>query len=45
MGKLIKKVVVLGGSGSFVILVVKSNKVDVFVIFDVKYYDFFLVEN
>jgi dinuclear metal center YbgI/SA1388 family protein len=41
----IKKVAVLGGSGSFAIPSAKRNKADAFVTADLKYHDFFQAEN
>ena len=41
----IKKVAVLGGSGSFAINAAKSANVDVFITADLKYHDFFTAEN
>ena len=41
----IKKVAVLGGSGSFAIQQAKSNNADAFVTADLKYHDFFSAEN
>jgi dinuclear metal center YbgI/SA1388 family protein len=43
--KPIKKVAVLGGSGSFAITAAKSAGVDCFVTADLKYHDFFAAEN
>ncbi|MEZ4778397.1 MAG: Nif3-like dinuclear metal center hexameric protein [Flavobacteriaceae bacterium] len=45
LGKPIKKVAVLGGSGSFAIEAAKANGVDAFVTSDLKYHDFFSAEN
>ena len=45
LGKPIKKVAVLGGSGSFAIQAAKAAKADVFVTADLKYHDFFTAEN
>ena len=45
LGKPIKKVAVLGGSGSFAISAAKSKQVDAFVTSDLKYHDFFQAEN
>ncbi|HLV15225.1 MAG TPA: Nif3-like dinuclear metal center hexameric protein [Xanthomarina sp.] len=45
LGKSIKKVAVLGGSGSFAIEAAKAAKADVFVTADLKYHDFFTAEN
>jgi|26BtaG_2_1085354.scaffolds.fasta_scaffold00002_38 dinuclear metal center YbgI/SA1388 family protein len=44
-GKLVKRVAVLGGSGSFAIDAAKRAKADVFVSADFKYHDFFRAEN
>jgi dinuclear metal center YbgI/SA1388 family protein len=41
----IKKVAVLGGSGSFAIQAAKSVNADVFITSDLKYHDFFTAEN
>ncbi|WP_397361976.1 Nif3-like dinuclear metal center hexameric protein [Olleya sp. R77988] len=43
--KIIKKVAVLGGSGSFAINAAKAAGADVFVTSDLKYHDFFQAEN
>ena len=45
IGKDIKKVAVLGGSGAFAIDYAKVNNVDAFVSADFKYHDFFKAEN
>lgn len=45
LNKKIKKVAVLGGSGSFAIQAAKNNDVDAFVTSDLKYHDFFTAEN
>ncbi len=45
LGKSIKKVAVLGGSGSFAIQAAKAAKADVFITADLKYHDFFIAEN
>lgn len=45
LGKKIKKVAVLGGSGAFAIDAAKSVKADVFVSADMKYHDFFKAES
>lgn len=45
LNKNIKKVAVLGGSGSFAIDAAKSAGVDAFVTADLKYHDFFSAEN
>lgn len=45
LGKKIKKVAVLGGSGSFAITAAKQAGADVLVTADLKYHDFFLAEN
>ena len=44
-GNPIKKVAVLGGSGSFAIEAAKANGADVFITSDLKYHDFFTAEN
>ena len=44
-GKPIKKIAVLGGSGSFAIDAAKQADSDVFVTSDLKYHDFFKAEN
>jgi dinuclear metal center YbgI/SA1388 family protein len=41
----IKKIVVLGGSGSFAISAAKAAGADLFVTADLKYHDFFIAEN
>ena len=41
----IKKVAVLGGSGSFAIAAAKQQKADVFITSDLKYHQFFQAEN
>jgi dinuclear metal center YbgI/SA1388 family protein len=43
--KSIKKIAVLGGSGSFAIAAAKSMNADVFITSDLKYHDFFSAEN
>lgn len=43
--KPIKKVAVLGGSGSFAIGAAKANGADVFITADLKYHDFFQADN
>ena len=43
--KPIKKVAVLGGSGSFAISAAKAAKADIFITADLKYHDFFQAEN
>ncbi|WP_053990179.1 Nif3-like dinuclear metal center hexameric protein [Mangrovimonas sp. TPBH4] len=43
--KPIKKVAVLGGSGSFAIGAAKAAKADILITSDLKYHDFFLAEN
>src|SRR5690606_20252630 len=43
--KTVKRVAVLGGSGSFVINAAKSANADVFITSDLKYHDFFSAEN
>ena len=45
LGKPIKKVAVLGGSGSFAIHAAKTVKADAFITADLKYHDFFAAEN
>ena len=45
LNKKIKKVAVLGGSGSFAINGAKANGADAFVTADLKYHDFFTAEN
>ena len=45
LNKPIKKVAVLGGSGSFAIQAAKHNGADVFITADLKYHDFFAAEN
>ena len=45
LNKKIKKVAVLGGSGSFAINAAKANGADAFVTADLKYHDFFTAEN
>ena len=45
LGKPIKKVAVLGGSGSLAILAAKSSMADIFITSDLKYHDFFTAEN
>jgi len=44
LGKPIKKVAVLGGSGSFAIQAAQSAQADVFITADLKYHDFFTAE-
>ena len=41
----IKKVAVLGGSGSFAIGAAKNKGADLFITSDLKYHDFFKAEN
>ena len=41
----IKKVAVLGGSGSFAINAAKAQKADVFITADLKYHNFFQADN
>lgn len=41
----VKRIAVLGGSGSFAISAAKSAKADVFITSDLKYHDFFSAEN
>ncbi len=43
--KTVKRIAVLGGSGSFAIQAAKSAKADVFVTSDLKYHDFFSAED
>lgn len=45
LGKTIKKVAVLGGSGSFAIEAAKAKEADIFISADFKYHDFFKAEN
>jgi putative NIF3 family GTP cyclohydrolase 1 type 2 len=45
VGKKIKKVAVLGGSGAFAINNAKHCKADAYVTSDLKYHDFFKAEN
>jgi len=45
LNKKIKKVAVLGGSGSFAIQAAKASGVDAFITADLKYHDFFTAEN
>ncbi len=45
LNKKIKKVAVLGGSGSFAIQAAKTNGAEAFVTADLKYHDFFTAEN
>ena len=45
LGKKIKKVAVLGGSGSFAIGAAKRANADIFITSDLKYHDFFTAEN
>ncbi len=45
LNKPIKKVAVLGGSGSFAISAAKAAKADIFITADLKYHDFFMAEN
>tara|TARA_R110002072_G_scaffold110599_2_gene238413 strand:- start:6278 stop:7393 length:1116 start_codon:yes stop_codon:yes gene_type:complete len=45
LGKKIKKVAVLGGSGSFAITAAKRAKADIFLTADLKYHDFYQAEN
>ena len=45
LSKKIKKVAVLGGSGSFAIEAAKAAGADAFVSADLKYHDFFSAEN
>ncbi|MFL0354011.1 Nif3-like dinuclear metal center hexameric protein [Xanthomarina sp. GH4-25] len=43
--KNIKKVAVLGGSGSFAIAAAKAANADIFITADLKYHDFFMADN
>lgn len=45
LGKPIKRIAVLGGSGSFAISAAKGVKSDLFITADLKYHDFFAAEN
>ncbi|MBA5793747.1 Nif3-like dinuclear metal center hexameric protein [Flavobacterium sp. xlx-214] len=45
LNKKVKKVAVLGGSGSFAINAAKANGADVLITADLKYHDFFQAEN
>lgn len=45
MNKKVKRIAVLGGSGSFAIRDAKRKRADVFVTADLKYHDFFQAEN
>ena len=45
INKSIKKVAVLGGSGSFAIQAAKASGADAFITADLKYHDFFMAEN
>ena len=45
LGKPIKKVAVLGGSGSFAIQSAIASKADIYITSDLKYHDFFSAEN
>ncbi|SFZ93816.1 dinuclear metal center protein, YbgI/SA1388 family [Flaviramulus basaltis] len=45
LNKKIKKVAVLGGSGSFAIQAAKSSGADAYITADLKYHDFFTAEN
>jgi len=45
LGKSVKKIAVLGGSGSFAIHEAKQQGADVFITADLKYHDFFTAEN
>lgn len=45
LNKKIKKVAVLGGSGSFAIAAAKASGADMFITADLKYHDFFTAEN
>lgn len=45
LNKPIKKIAVLGGSGSFAIQEAKNSNADIFITADLKYHDFFTAEN
>ncbi len=45
LGKPIKKIAVLGGSGSFAIEAAKASDAQIFITADLKYHDFFTAEN
>jgi putative NIF3 family GTP cyclohydrolase 1 type 2 len=45
LGKPIKKVAVLGGSGSFAIQAAKASGADIYITSDLKYHDFFTAED
>ena len=45
INKPIKRIAVLGGSGSFAIQAAKQAEADVFITSDLKYHDFFTAEN
>ncbi|MCB0372370.1 MAG: Nif3-like dinuclear metal center hexameric protein [Muricauda sp.] len=45
LGKKVKRVAVLGGSGAFAIGAAKGSKADIFISADFKYHDFFQAEN
>ena len=45
LGKKIKKVAVLGGSGAFAIAAAKAAKADIFITADIKYHQFYQAEN
>ncbi len=45
IGKPIKRIAVLGGSGSFAIQAAKNAQADAFITADLKYHDFFTAEN
>ena len=45
LDKPIKRIAVLGGSGSFAITAAKANNADLFITADLKYHDFFSAEN
>jgi putative NIF3 family GTP cyclohydrolase 1 type 2 len=45
LGKSVKKIAVLGGSGSFAIEAAKASGAQVFITADLKYHDFFTAEN
>lgn len=45
LGKKIRKVAVLGGSGAFAITAAKKSGADIFITSDIKYHQFFEAEN
>ena len=45
LGKKVKRVAVLGGSGAFAISAAKRSKADIFITSDIKYHQFFEAEN